>query len=274
MTYRIIISPAKKMNVLDDEPRPQTQPVFLAQTIRLMHEVQRLSYEECRALWKCSDKLAQPNYQRFQHMDLTSATTAAVCAYEGIQYQHLAAQVMSAGQLEWLQEHLRILSGFYGVLRPLDGVVPYRLEMQAKLGVGGAKDLYEFWGTSLYDALAAEADVIVNAASVEYARAVTRHALEGGPRVVTCLFGEPRGELGLVQRSTEAKAARGTFVRWCAENAVEDPYDFRDFAERGYRYDPARSQDATRRQHEAGRQHAHDLHAAASEVMVFARQAS
>ncbi len=274
MSYRIIVSPAKKMNVVDDEPHPRTQPVFLAQTIRLMHEVQRLSYEECRELWKCSDKLARPNYQRFQAMDLTQASSAAVCAYEGIQYQHLCAQVMSAGQLAWLQDHLRILSGFYGVLRPLDGVVPYRLEMQAKLSVGGAKDLYEFWGTSLYDALAAEADTIVNVASVEYARAVTRHAMEGGPRMVTCLFGEPRGELGLVQKSTEAKAARGTFVRWCAENAVEDPYDFRDFAERGYRYDPARSQDATRRQQPAGRRQAAGSHGAGNEVMVFCLQES
>ena len=245
MSYRIIVSPAKKMNVVDDEPHPRTQPVFLAQTIRLMHEVQRLSYEECRELWKCSDKLARPNYQRFQAMDLTQASSAAVCAYEGIQYQHLCAQVMSAGQLAWLQDHLRILSGFYGVLRPLDGVVPYRLEMQAKLSVGGAKDLY-----------------------------VTRHAMEGGPRMVTCLFGEPRGELGLVQKSTEAKAARGTFVRWCAENAVEDPYDFRDFAERGYRYDPARSQDATRRQQPAGRRQAAGSHGAGNEVMVFCLQES
>ena len=78
MSYRIIVSPAKKMNVVDDEPHPRTQPVFLAQTIRLMHEVQRLSYEECRELWKCSDKLARPNYQRFQAMDLTQASSAAV----------------------------------------------------------------------------------------------------------------------------------------------------------------------------------------------------
>lgn len=238
---RFIVSPAKKMVESDGEPRPCGRPQFLAETIRLMHEVQRLSYSECRDLWKCSDKLAEPNYRRFQQMDLTSAGTAAVCAYQGIQYQHLAAQVMDAGQLAWLQEHVRILSGFYGLLRPLDPVVPYRLEMQAKLSVGGTKDLYGFWDSRLYDALAAEADVIVNVASVEYSRAVTRHAVEGGPRILTVYFGEPRGETGLVQRSTEAKAARGTFVRWCAENGVEDTRDLCDFAERGYRYDDART---------------------------------
>ena len=140
-------------------------------------------------------------------------------------------------------EHLRILSGFYGMLRPLDGVVPYRLEMQARLAVDGARNLYEFWEDALYETLAAEGcDAIVNVASVEYARAVTPWARPNGPQVTTCLFGVLR-DGRLRQPATEAKAARGTFVRWCAERGVRTVNELRDFRECGYELSAERSSD-------------------------------
>ena len=245
MSLRFVISPAKKMRVVDAPPWPMREPGFLGRTERLMCAVRALSREEVQALWACSDRLADLNYERFRTMDLRRAPTAAAIAYEGIQYAHLAPEVMSEPELAWLDEHLRILSGFYGMLRPLDGVVPYRLEMQARLAVGGARDLYGFWGSSLYDALAAEGcDLIVNVASVEYARAVTPWAREGGPQVLTCLFGTLEGGR-LRQRATEAKAARGTFVRWCAERGVERVEELCAFAERGYALDPGLSDERT-----------------------------
>ncbi|MEG1493420.1 MAG: YaaA family protein, partial [Gordonibacter sp.] len=179
MSLRFIVSPAKKMNVVDDAFAWRDLPVFLDRTEALMEAMRGRSYDEVKALWRCSDALAQLNHERFRTMDLRkSSLTPAVLAYEGIQYQHLAPQVMEATQLEYLQEHLRILSGFYGVLRPFDGVVPYRLEMQAKLGVGDAQDLYAYWGDALCRSLAQEADTIVNLASVEYAKAVLPHAAD------------------------------------------------------------------------------------------------
>ena len=237
---RIIIAPAKKMVVDTDSLPPRDLPALIERTEVLRKWVCGLSYAQQKALWRCSDKLATLNYERFCSMDLTRNTTAAVLAYEGIQYQHLAPQVMTEEELGFLDEHLRILSGFYGVLRPTDGVVPYRLEMQAKLSVDGTRDLYGFWGPSLAEALASEADTLVNLASVEYAKAVTPHAPAAGLTVLTCLFGQMvNGRF--VQRSTEAKAARGTFVRWCAENHVTDTEKFVRFAERGYAWDQARS---------------------------------
>lgn len=236
----MIVSPAKKMNVVEGPPYAASQPQLLDRTERLMQAVQALSYDEAKALWKCSDKLAMLNYERFQGMDLDHNLTAACIAYEGIQYQHLAPQVMSEQELAFLETHLRILSGFYGVLRPSDGVVPYRLEMQAKLPVDGARDLYEYWGTMLAEALAQEADTLVNLASVEYAKAVVPHAETYGMRVITCLFGQMVGTR-FVQRSTEAKAARGTFARWCAEHEVSNPVDFPHFRERRYVLDESRS---------------------------------
>ena len=150
--------------------------------------------------------------------------------------------------LDYLDRHLRILSGFYGVLAPRDGVVPYRLEMQAKLalpaqrGHGATSNLYEYWGDTLAHHVAQQFDVVVNVASVEYAKAVTPYLAEMGVRVLTCLFGTVRPSDGrLVQRSTEAKAARGDFVRWCAEHAVEATCDLDGFDDRGYHLDPARS---------------------------------
>lgn len=245
MSLRFIVSPAKKMRTQDMPPWPAREPALLGRTAELMHAVRELSRDEAQALWACSDRLADLNYERFRTMGLRSDTTAAVVSYEGIQYTHLAAGVMSEEELAWLDEHLRILSGFYGILRPLDGVVPYRLEMQARLAVGGTRNLYEFWGDALYEALAAEGcDTIVNVASVEYARSVTPWVRPDGPRFLTCLFGVTR-DGRLRQPATEAKAARGTFVRWCAERGVEDAAELRDFSERRYTLSLERSSDDT-----------------------------
>lgn len=244
MALRIITAPAKKMRIVDAPPWPVRQPRYLGKTKQLMQAVQALSPAEAQALWACSDRLATLNYERFQTMDLTQGVTAAAIAYEGIQYQHMAPEVMSEKELAWLDTHLRILSGFYGMLQPLDGVVPYRLEMQARLALPGTRDLYEFWGNTLYEDLADECQTIVNVASVEYARVITPWVRDDGPQVLTCLFGTLRGGR-LRQASTEAKAARGTFIRWCAEQCVEEPSELRAFDQRGYALDPERSDDAT-----------------------------
>lgn len=240
MGFRIIVSPAKKMNVVEGPPWPQDRPVFLDRTRTLLERLRELTFEEARDLWKTSDKLTELNYERLEGMDLDRDLTAAVIAYEGIQYQHLAPHVMDERSLAWLGSHLRIISGFYGVVRPFDGVVPYRLEMQARLAVGETHDLYGFWGDALAREVSSGCDTIANLASVEYAKAVVPHAEKLGTRVVTCLFGQMQGER-FVQRSTEAKAARGTFVRWCAENGIEDVRDFPGFSERGYAFDRDRS---------------------------------
>jgi len=244
MKLALVISPAKKMNVVEGPPHAEGLPRFLERTEQLMTALQALSFDEAQALWKTSDRLTALNRDRLRAMDLThGAATAAAVAYEGIAFQHLAAAVMDGPSLDYLRDHLRILSGFYGVLAPFDGVVPYRLEMQQKLSVGGYDDLYAFWGDSLLRSLAEEGFTdIVNVASVEYARALALHAGSGMPAITTCLFGDLR-DGRLVQRATEAKAARGTFVRWCAERNIEELDGLRAFAERGYAYDERLSTD-------------------------------
>lgn len=248
MALGFIVSPAKKMNVVEGPPYPVLTPRFIDRTVELLARLQGLTYDEAKTLWQCSDRLAMFNYERLAETDLERNLTAAVIAYEGIQYQHLSPRVMDDACLSYLDEHLRILSGFYGVLRPTDGVVPYRLEMQARLAMPAAegrpatKDLYDYWGDALAQALAEDFDTMVNIASVEYAKAVTRHLPALDIPIVTCLFGTLRASDGkLIQRSTEAKATRGAFVRWCAEHQLTDPADLPRFDERGYQYDASRS---------------------------------
>ena len=147
---RFIISPAKQMRVDTDSFVCTELPVFTDRAEILKDWIRSLSYEEQKTLWACNDKIARQNAERFAHMDLTKSLTPALLAYDGIQYTYMAPAVFEDGQFEYVQEHLRILSGFYGVVKPLDGVVPYRLEMQAKAAVSGHRNLYDFWSDSLY----------------------------------------------------------------------------------------------------------------------------
>ena len=169
---RIIIAPAKKMVTDTDSFAVDGLPQFLEQTERLKVILQGMSPKALQALWNCNDAIAKLNVERLRQMDLRRNLTPAVMAYEGIQYRYMAPGVMETAHLEYLREHLRILSGFYGLLRPFDGVTPYRLEMQARLPVDGCRDLYQFWGDRLAQQLASETDLVLNLASKEYSKAV------------------------------------------------------------------------------------------------------
>lgn len=150
---KIMISPAKKMRIDDDFPAEVSLPLLLEKTEQIKEYLQSLEPEELKEIWKCNDRLVQENTQRLKQMNLQNRLTPAVIAYEGIQYQTMAPGVMEQNSLAYLKEHLYILSGFYGILRAFDGVVPYRLEMQAKMKWQW-KTLYEYWGDSLYRILA------------------------------------------------------------------------------------------------------------------------
>ncbi len=231
---KIIISPAKKMNRNGDIYGVKGQPEFLEDAKILMEAVQSLSTADAQALWKCSDKLAELNERRFREMDLDQCLTPAVLAYEGLQYQHMAPAVFTDEALSYLEEHLRILSGFYGVLKPFDGVVPYRLEMQAKLPVNGCADLYEFWGERLYASLADGDRMIVNLASKEYSKCIEKYVTPAD-RFLTVEFGE-RSVGKVKQKGTLAKMARGEMVRFLAENGICEPERMKDFRELGFSY--------------------------------------
>lgn len=236
---RIIISPAKKMNDDLDGLPPRELPVLLKETERLLAHLKGLSLPELKKLLSCNDQLAELNFRRFQTMDLRRRLTPALLAYEGIQYRYMAPGVFSQGALAYVQEHLRILSGFYGVLRPFDGVTPYRLEMQAKLKAPFCRDLYDFWGDRLAAALE-EKDVVVDLASGEYSKAVVPR-LPVNIRVITPIFGELRSDGKVVEKGVHVKMARGEMVRFLAEGSVEDPEVITAFEGLGFRYCPQQS---------------------------------
>ncbi len=238
---RIILAPAKKMRIDPEAMRPVTSPAFLQNTEEIMGFMQSLSYEAAKKLWACNDKIAAQNFERFAHMDLRdpAVLTPAVLAYDGIAYQYMAPAVFEDGQFDYVQDHLRILSGFYGVLRAMDGVVPYRLEMQAKAKIAGKKDLYDYWGDRLYrEVTADDADhVIINLASKEYSVCVEKY-LQPGDRYITCVFGEFTGpeKKKIVQKGVYAKMARGDMVRYMAERRIEDPEEMKHYDRLGFRF--------------------------------------
>lgn len=217
---RIILSPAKKMNVSNDFLGPVSLPVFLKETETILDWMKKLTFPEAQKLWACNEKIAKLNFERCEKMDLYRNLSPAILSYEGIAFQYMAPAVFEDSQFAYIQEHLRIFSGFYGVLRPLDGVTPYRLEMQAKTGSVGsgasgmhggidgaagnhagsadfagrrtAGNLYDFWGDRLYREVTCgnEADrIIINLASKEYSRCIEKY-LQPADRYITCVFGE------------------------------------------------------------------------------------
>lgn len=229
---KIILSPAKKMNMDPDRLAPSGLPDFLDQTEEILAWLRDRSYEELKTLWKCNDKIVQQNTVRLEQMELRTQLTPAVLAYEGIAYQYMAPAVFESGHYDYVQEHLRILSAFYGVLRAMDGVTPYRLEMQAKASIGGKKDLYELWGSRLYEAIRDESRIIINLASKEYSKCIEKY-LTPDDIYITITFCEKSGDK-LVTKGTYAKMARGEMVRYMAEHQIEDPKEIRNFDRLGY----------------------------------------
>ena len=231
---KIIISPAKKMNVDTDTFAPMGLPVFLSRTKELMDYMKGLSYEEAKKLWSCNDKIAAQNFERYAQMNLERGLTPAILSYEGIQYQYMSPMVFSETALDYVQKNLRILSGFYGIVKPFDGVTPYRLEMQAKASIGRFKDLYEYWGDSLYQELTSDGDrLILNLASKEYSKCIEKYLGEND-LFVTFIFGE-KIDGKVVQKGTLAKMARGEMVRFLAENEIDSLEGVKNF--HGLRYE-------------------------------------
>ncbi len=231
---KIILSPAKKMNTDTDTLAYKDLPLFLDQTEAILEWLRKQSNSDLQKLWGCNDKIAEQNFKRLKEMDLRRNLTPAVLSYEGIAYQYMAPAVFEDSSFEYVQEHLRILSGFYGVLKPMDGVTPYRLEMQAKAGIQGKKDLYELWGSRLYEEVIDESKVIINLASKEYSKCIEKY-LRTDDTYITVTFGEIVKDK-LVTKGTYAKMARGEMVRFMAENQIEDPIEIKGFDRLGYIY--------------------------------------
>ncbi|WP_424985066.1 peroxide stress protein YaaA [Microbulbifer sp. S227A] len=242
----IVISPAKRLDWAERNI-DATAPAFQDDAIRLARTARNLTLGDLQKLMSLSPDLARLNRDRFR--DFADApdpdmTRPAALAFAGDTYQGLEAASLDADELAWAQDHLRILSGLYGVLRPLDAIQPYRLEMGSRLRTRRGNSLYDYWRDQLSKALNAQAelvktDILVNCASQEYFGAVAPKALN--LRVITPVFMEDKAGTPKIV-SFFAKKARGAMARHIVQNRLTDPEALRAFDSGGYRYQPALSE--------------------------------
>lgn len=220
------------MNIENDSIFHRHMPEFIADTMIILQYLQELNYNQLKSIWKCSDKLARLNYDRVKNMDISKNLSPAILSFEGIQYQYMGTSVFTDKQLDYLDQHLRILSGFYGILKPFDGIVPYRLEMGSKFNNWKYKSLYDFWGDKIGEKLFFETDFILDLASKEYSRVISKY-LPKDIRIIECIFGEII-EGKVKEKATYAKMARGEMVRFMAENQIKELDDIKYFDRLGY----------------------------------------
>lgn len=249
----VLISPAKTLDFETAAPIKRfSQPEFLADTERLVTQLRQLSAPEISTLMKISDKLGELNSDRFKTwqpaFDDTNAKQALL-AFQGDVYQGMQIDRFEAEDFDFAQEHLRILSGLYGVLRPLDLIQPYRLEMGTKLAHAklqglSANTLYEFWADKLTHTINQQLEkldqkTIINLASNEYFQAVKPKLLIG--EIITPVFKDlHNGKYKII--SFYAKKARGMMAAFIIQNRLQNTADLKDFAEAGYRYNPELSE--------------------------------
>ncbi|WP_127803431.1 peroxide stress protein YaaA [Hydrogenophaga sp. NH-16] len=243
-----VISPAKALDY--ETPahiKTFTQPLFVEQASELIAVLREKSPQQVAELMDLSDQLAGLNAARYQAWSpkfTAKNSKQAVLAFDGDVYGGLDARTLNEDELDWLQQHLCILSGLYGVLRPLDRMQPYRLEMGTRLKTDKGTNLYRFWGSQIAEYLnsrarADKSPVLVNLASEEYFKAVDLKALQ--PRVVNCVFEEKKGANYKIV-SFFAKRARGLMVRYALQHRASTPEQLKGFDLEGYRFAPAASE--------------------------------
>lgn len=244
----IVLSPAKRLDFTEVEGAKASRPRFDEDTVSLVRTARARTQGELRQLMSLSEDLAKLNQARFRAFDTGAEPEGvqAAFAFAGDVYQGLMARELDAKALAWAQEHLRILSGLYGVLRPLDRIQPYRLEMGTRLKTRRGATLYDFWGDKLSKRLNADAEgmadpTVVNLASQEYFGAVDARALK--PPVVTPHFYEEKsGERKII--SFFAKKARGTMARFAIDERIDQAEGLKAFDRDGYRFDKTASTEA------------------------------
>jgi cytoplasmic iron level regulating protein YaaA (DUF328/UPF0246 family) len=242
----LILSPAKSLDFTPVPEAPATEPMFGKETRELARAARKLTRADLKRLMSISDKLADLNRARFKTLGKGGeGAVQAVFAFDGDVYDGLQGRTLDEAGLAWAQDHLRILSGLYGLLRPLDRIQPYRLEMGVRLANARGTNLYDFWGDkparTLRKAARGHAEpVLVNLASQEYFGAVDVAALK--LPVVACHFREEKdGQAKMV--SFYAKVARGMMARYAIDNRLERVEDLKGFDRAGYRFDRDASSD-------------------------------
>lgn len=229
---KIVITPAKRMYQEIDYFDALSKPIYIKESEIILNKLKTLTVNEVKKLLKCNDKIAKEAYDNYQSMNLNNNLVPAMFAYKGVQYEQMAPHILTDEDYMFAKKHLRILSGFYGVLRPFDGVVPYRLELNDKLVVDEYCSLYEFWGNKIYQELIKDDKEILDLGAKQYTRIIKKY-LTNDIRYVKCYFMEKRSD-GYQEIGVYVKKARGQMTRYLIENKVNCFDQVKNFNESGY----------------------------------------
>ena len=245
---QIILSPAKLMDFSDEMKEVKsTRPLFPEKSKELIAVCRQLSEREIADEMTINAKMAREVYEYFQTYDLRSTPKqSAAIAYNGIAYKGLNAHDFSVKDFDFAQQHLNIISGLYGIVRPLDTIRPYRLEMQRKIVPPGYKTLYDFWEETVNEYLSKKLrkgdKTIINVASKEYAKVVRRNMLPNGTKIIDIQFLQQENDR-LKQIVVHSKKARGLMSRFIIKNRLVDPEEVKGFDWEGYFFYPALSKE-------------------------------
>lgn len=230
---KIIISPAKKMR-REEYVAPLHRPMFLKEAGELLSFLRSLSDSEMAKVWKVKGALLSSSLSSLSMLSLEDIGSPAIFSYDGIQYTYMSPSSFTDSMLEYAEKNLRIISGLYGLLRPLDGVGTYRLEMESPISIPGYGDLYSYWGGKIASSLMEDDRLLVNLASAEYSKAVLPY-LPSTVTVVTPVFLDwEKGRY--VSKGVYAKMERGEMVRFLAETGAETVEEIMKFSSRGYEF--------------------------------------
>lgn len=237
----LLLSPAKTQDFATPSRTPfSTSPIFQSEIQQLVAVLKDKSPQEIATLMSISDNLSILNFKRYQDFEPKfneKNSKPAIEAFQGDVYRDIAVQKYSKEDFKFIQDHVRIISGLYGLLRPLDLIQPYRLEMKTKLKNPSGKDLYEFWSNKLAQVLNKEHTTIINLASNEYFKAIQKHLTSP---LITITFKEKK-DSGYKIVAIYSKIARGTMTNWVVKNRIKSPEELKNFKEDGYKFNKSLS---------------------------------
>ena len=234
----VFISPAKTMKINKMEAVDCEKPLFEPYNRKVLNVLQELSVSNIQSIMKVNEKIATKTYENHNNIQFDAAGSPALYTYDGIQYKAMATELFTNDDMIYANDHVRILSGLYGILKPNTSIYPYRLEMQLKLPIENAKNLYEFWEEPIIEYLQnAESrhQVYVNLASLEYSKVIANFMKHEEVDFVTCTFKVKKGDKLKVE-STASKKARGLMVQYIIKNRIEEKEGLRKFNLDGFAY--------------------------------------
>ena len=221
---KIIISPAKNMRNDCSFSQKLDTPIFINKTSEIFNRLKELNKDELTKLWKCNSKMVNELYDELHKANLSNNLTPAIFTYDGLVYKNINPSSFNNNEINYINDNLRIISGFYGVLRPFDGIIKYRLEMQSKLKINGFNNLYDYWSDSIYKEIIDESHLIINLASKEYSKSIEPY-LTKEDKFIT-----------FISKNTYSKMARGLMVNYLVKNNITNIEDIKKFNVDGYKF--------------------------------------